>query len=322
MREENGEGRCALAGSDISEALVESLELRVAELSRTVESLRAGEERYKHLVERMSQELAKTQSYLDIAGVVLVVVGTDHRVKMINRKGSAILGRAEPDIVGKDWFECFVPERMRALVRRVFDKLMAGEIAPVGYFENPLLTSRGEERLLAWHNTLLVDKYGVPVGTLSSGEDITDRRLAEKKLLRLERMRAMSDMTARISHNLNNILVGVTAHCQFLEKASDDPTVLAEAVAIMKSAKRAENLGWHHPGRERPRIRNNRDTVFQDMERSRRKDHSLSRRPAPFGGGALLDPRAASPGARKAGVPGLRPHNRRRPRASPRDIDA
>lgn len=182
------------------------------------------------------------KKYLDIAGVILVAVGSDHRVTMINRKGCEVLGLSDLEIIGKDWFESFVPERLRQEVTEVFDRLMAGDVAPVEYFENPVLTACGDERLVAWHNTMLIEDGGAPVGTLSSGEDITDRKLTEEKLLSLERMRAMAQMTAGISHNLNNILVGVTAHCQLLQKGSEDSAVLKEAAAIMKSAKRAENL--------------------------------------------------------------------------------
>ncbi|MBW1717918.1 MAG: PAS domain-containing protein [Deltaproteobacteria bacterium] len=59
---------------------------------------------------------------------------------------------------------------------------MAGDIEPVEYFENPVLTSRGEERLIAWHNTALTDDQGDIIGTLSSGEDITERKQAEEAL--------------------------------------------------------------------------------------------------------------------------------------------
>jgi PAS domain S-box-containing protein len=192
--------------------------------------------------ESLQLQRDRIRKYLDIAGVILVAVGADHRVTMINRKGCEVIGLGDLEIVGKDWFECFIPERMRGKVVSVFDELTAGDRAPVEYFENPVLTASGEERLVAWHNTLLVDEGGTVIGTLSSGEDITDRKLTEEKLLGLERMRAMAQMTAGISHNLNNILVGVTAHCQLLQKASEDPEVLKEASAIMKSAKRAVNL--------------------------------------------------------------------------------
>ena len=59
-----------------------------------------------------------------------------------------------------------------------------GDIEPVEYYENPVLTKSGEERQIAWHNSLLKNEDGRIVGTLSSGEDITERKKADKELLR------------------------------------------------------------------------------------------------------------------------------------------
>ena len=52
---------------------------------------------------------------------------------------------------------------------------MAGELALVKYYENLIITPAGEERLIAWHNNLLKDEHGTISGTLSSGNDITER---------------------------------------------------------------------------------------------------------------------------------------------------
>jgi len=60
--------------------------------------------------------------------------------------------------------------------------VLAGELAPFEYFENPILTKDGEERLIAWHNTLLTDEGGHITGTLSSGVDITERKRAEEEV--------------------------------------------------------------------------------------------------------------------------------------------
>ncbi len=35
---------------------------------------------------------------------------------------------------------------------------MVGEIEPIEYFENPVLTKNGEEGIIAWHNTILKDE--------------------------------------------------------------------------------------------------------------------------------------------------------------------
>ena len=48
--------------------------------------------------------------------------------------------------------------------------------------ENEILTKARDERLIAWHNAIYRDGKGKIIGTLSSGEDITERKLAEEAL--------------------------------------------------------------------------------------------------------------------------------------------
>ena len=45
-----------------------------------------------------------------------------------------------------------------------------------------MLTRTGEERVIAWHNAVLTDEKGRVTGSLSSGEDITERLRVEEKL--------------------------------------------------------------------------------------------------------------------------------------------
>lgn len=47
-----------------------------------------------------------------------------------------------------------------------------------------MLTKSGEQRLIAWHNTRVTDSRGRFIGTLSSGEDITERKRTEEELAR------------------------------------------------------------------------------------------------------------------------------------------
>jgi len=132
--------------------------------------------------EVLQREKDLAQKYLDVARVMLVVINADEKVSLINRKGCETLGCKEKEIIGKNWFDIFIPERMRTEIRGVFAKLMAGEIEPVEYFENPVLTKSGEERIIAWYNTVLRDDAGNISGTISSGEDITERKRAEEKI--------------------------------------------------------------------------------------------------------------------------------------------
>ncbi|HAI69378.1 MAG TPA: hypothetical protein DCM38_08080, partial [Gammaproteobacteria bacterium] len=136
----------------------------------------------KQAEELLRQERDKAQTYLDIAGVMFVALDSESNVRLINRKGYDILGYSEAEIIGQNWFDNFIPARDKTEVQKAFTKLMCGDMTSLEYFENAILTQSGEERIMAWHNTIVKDKNGKITGTLASGEDITERRQIEREL--------------------------------------------------------------------------------------------------------------------------------------------
>jgi PAS domain S-box-containing protein len=134
----------------------------------------------------LQQEKERAQSYLDLAGVMFVAIDRKGKVALVNRKACEVLGYQETEILGKNWFENFVPERLREKVKGVSLALAAGETEKTEFFENPVLTKKGEERIIAWHNAVLKDEKGRITGALSSGEDVTERKQAEEALRKSE----------------------------------------------------------------------------------------------------------------------------------------
>ena len=136
----------------------------------------------KKAEEELQLERDKAQKYLDIAGVIIVAINEHQNVTLLNNKGCDILECDKNEVIGKNWFDNFIPEFGRDRVKAVFNKLMAGDIESVGYFENTVITKSGKERIIAWHNTMLRDSNNNIIGTLSSGEDITERKETEGDL--------------------------------------------------------------------------------------------------------------------------------------------
>ncbi len=168
--------------------------------------------------EALQKEKTRAERYLDVAGVIIVVIDTDERVSLINKKGSEILGYEEEEIIGKNFFESFIPERTRAEAHSIFARLLSGQDGSLEYFEFPVLTRSGEERILAWYNTLVRDEQGRITGSMSSGEDITARKKAEVQarsrldhLATLHAIDMIINSSLDLSVTLNEFLAFVTA---------------------------------------------------------------------------------------------------------------
>ena len=139
----------------------------------------------KQVEEALRAERDRAQRYLDLAGASFIALDTEGRVTLLNRRGSDLLGIPPEEMLGKDWFEVTVPRRDRRRIRAAFQQLLSGDptaLQSFEFFEHPVLTRGGEERLIAWHNSVLRDESGKVIGTLSSGEDVTESRRAEQRL--------------------------------------------------------------------------------------------------------------------------------------------
>ncbi len=126
------------------------------------------------------------KQYLDQADVIILALDTEQRVKLINQKGCEVLKHTQHEIIGKNWFDHFVPERLRASVKEIFSEIVEGKGEHTEFFENPVITSEGEERLVAWRNAVLRNGQGEVTDVLSTGEDITVRRETENALVESE----------------------------------------------------------------------------------------------------------------------------------------
>ena len=138
--------------------------------------------------EELNDEKERLQQYLEIAEVMFLVIDSNERISLINKKGCEILECDEENVLGMNWFDEFIPENRREEIRSIFYSLMQGEREPTEFNENHIITRGGKEKLIAWRNTFLKDKEGNTVATLSSGEDITIKKQIEQDLIESEEL--------------------------------------------------------------------------------------------------------------------------------------
>lgn len=199
---------------------------------------------------KLKEERDKAQRYLDIVGAIILALDKNGNITLINKKGCQVLGYHESEVYSKNWFEIALPESYVDDAKRAYCKLMDGAINVLEYFETPIKTNYGEERTFAWHNILLKNEKGNIIGTLSSGEDITERKKAEEalvtaKLISDNAHRTKKEFISNISHELRtplNLIIGYSDLLQQEAMGTMNEKQKSSAGVVRKSGERLLEL--------------------------------------------------------------------------------
>jgi PAS domain S-box-containing protein len=190
------------------------------------QALRASEQRLRTLLETVN----------------LIVLGLDANanVEYVNPFFLKVAGYEREEVVGKSWFQ-FLPERLRLGIEGVFRELLTQDLHP--HYENPILTRQGKERLIAWNNTVLRDPKGQPAGTLSIGEDITERTQLEAQFRQAQKMEAVGRLAGGVAHDFNNVLTAIFGYTELmLGDLPEDSPMREDLGEIRKASQPAATL--------------------------------------------------------------------------------
>ncbi len=141
--------------------------------------------------------------YLNLSSELFIILNKDQKVEFVNQKTCNILGYKEEEIIGKNWFDNFIPENSRQEIKAVFSRIISGENDLDEYYENIILNKNKEERLIRWHNNVIRNESGNIEATISFGQDITDTQHTDEVILDLEKrycelIKTMHDFVAEI----------------------------------------------------------------------------------------------------------------------------
>jgi two-component system, cell cycle sensor histidine kinase and response regulator CckA len=174
--------------------------------------------------------------------VNLIVLGLDKegRVNYVNPYYLHVTGFTNEEVIGQDW-STFLPERVRSALQSVFQELITHTEHP--HYENPILTKVGGERMIAWSNTVLRDASGHATGTLSIGEDITERNRLELQLRQAQKMEAVGRLAGGVAHDFNNVLTAIFGYVDLLrEEIPEGSSAHQDLAEVRKASERAAGL--------------------------------------------------------------------------------
>lgn len=174
--------------------------------------------------EALRRERDRAQSYLDLAGVMFVSLDREGVVTLANEKACEMLGCEEEEVIGRDWFACFVPPHIREISKKAFlESMSSGQLGEMKRVEDAILRKDGSTCYVMWNNTLLRDDEGHVFGLLGSGEDITEQRKAKQALRESEqrlRTTLMSIGDAVVATDLSGCVVEMNHVAELLSGMS------------------------------------------------------------------------------------------------------
>ena len=133
----------------------------------------------KRAEEALRKEKEFADGLINTAQAIVLVLDAQGRIAMINPYLEEVSGYRQEEVLDKDWFETFLPERDCRRVRQLFSLAMSGTMTKGNI--NPIVAKDGREVIVEWHNKILVDPFGEVTGLLSVGQDITERMRAVKE---------------------------------------------------------------------------------------------------------------------------------------------
>ena len=165
--------------------------------------------------EQIRKERDFSRSLIDTAHAIILVLDPRGRIERFNPYFEQLSGYSLDEAVGLNWFDTFIPDRDREAIRQLFDMSLAG--TPVVNNVNAILTRSGRERIITWSGRRLTNFNGDVVGVLSVGNDITELKETEYKLVQSERLAAVGQMMTGLAHESRNALQRSQACLEMLE---------------------------------------------------------------------------------------------------------
>jgi len=191
--------------------------------------------------EALRKEKDFSESLIDTAQVIILVLDTEGRIIRFNPYMEDLCGYKLDEVQGRDWFSTFLPEEDHDRISELF-RTCVSDVKTQGNI-NPIVSKDGRKIVVEWYDNTLKDADGKTIGILVIGQDITTRKQMEEKLLKAKNLESLGVLSGGIAHNFNNALSAITGHTELLEMDFPQDKKIADHTKTMKqSAHRMADL--------------------------------------------------------------------------------
>ncbi|MBN2279922.1 MAG: PAS domain S-box protein [Candidatus Marinimicrobia bacterium] len=174
----------------------------INEKKEAIDSFLASQKRFITLLKNMK--------------LIAIALDGNGIITFCNRFLLELTGYEEREVIGKSWFDLFIPEDIKFhMEKEIFIGVLRSKKAPT-YYENPIVSKTGEILDILWNNTLFTDKNGNFESVVSIGQDITERNKILKQIRESE---------AKFKSYMENAPIGILVANDKSEYVDVNPTV-------------------------------------------------------------------------------------------------
>ncbi len=116
------------------------------------------------------------RQFLEYVNLVSFSLNKNGVITFINNYTLEMTGWKKEAVIGKKWFEIFVPEKSRKEEYNRFRKGMKGGDKLKEHYESAIITKGGQYKIIRWNVTRLFDENNQPAGLIGVGEDFTQQK--------------------------------------------------------------------------------------------------------------------------------------------------
>ncbi len=156
-----------------------SLKLLIIGDRKIIQTTHRDISEFKAVKKALDNEQLLTDNLVQTANVMVIGLDNKGHVQVFNPAAEKLTGYSKKEIINTNWFKTLTPHEKYPKVWENFGHLKDRGL--VKQFVNPILTKKGDEKIISWSNSEIVRDNAI-VGTISFGIDITDRISQESKL--------------------------------------------------------------------------------------------------------------------------------------------
>ena len=203
-----------LTGVVTPESILQALNLTKIQLAfdslkYQIEQLRAeNQEQLASHTAELNQAEQRWHMLLENVHLAVVGLNSSYQVNYANPFFLDLVGYSASEALGKDWLSEFVPPAEHAQLRQYLHDLRTHPDTPIQH-KNTLKTRLNKTYIFIWNSMLLRDRTSQSIGTLSIGEDITEKVNLDQ---------AKDDFISIVSHELRTPLTAVHGGIQLLSQ--------------------------------------------------------------------------------------------------------